>query len=161
MLVTGKAKTAIAEFAYCGTMYQEAPKSLERKFVSSENVIAFSSTISAMVGVSRSLKYEHDLSSAALLGQAVPKLQPNMKENWSMHTVKKVWSRPTLLDFNYWLKDKAEAHKRMKVSTTKSKSEDITQSVTRTKNGAKVFAAASSSSSSNGTRTKPNRLQLN
>ena len=95
-LVTCKAKTAIAEFAYCGTMYQEALKTLERKFGqphavvsahldklsgfpplkmhNSENVIAFSATISALVGVFRSLKYEHDLSSAALLGQAVQKL---------------------------------------------------------------------------------------
>ena len=151
-LVTGKAKAAIVKFAYCGTMYQDALKTLERKFGqpqavvsahldklnsfsplkmhTSENVIAFSATISAMVGVFRSLKYEHDLSSAALLGQAVQKLPPNMKEAWSMHTVKKDWSRPTLFDFNEWLKDKAEAHERMKVSTTKPKSEDSTQSVT-------------------------------
>ena len=94
-LVTGKAKTAIAEFAYCGTMYQNALKTPEQKFGqphavvsahldklsgfpplkmhNSENVIAFSATISALVGVFRSLKYEHDLSSTALLGQAVQK----------------------------------------------------------------------------------------
>ena len=135
--MTGKAKAAIVEFAYCGTMYQDAVKTLERKFGqsqavvsahldklnsfpplkmhNSENVIAFSATISAMVGVFRSLKYEHDLSSAALLGQAVQKLPPNMKEAWSMHTVKKDWSRPTHLDFNEWLKDKAEAHERIKL----------------------------------------------
>ena len=116
--VTGKAKTAIAEFAYCGTMYQDALKTLERifgqpqavvsahlvklnnfpplKMHNSDNVIAFSATISAMVGVFRSLKHEHDLSSAALLGQAVQKLAPNMKEAWSLHTVKKDWTRPTL-----------------------------------------------------------------
>ena len=107
-LVTGKAKTPIAKFAYCGTMYQDALETLERKFgqphavvsahleklsglsplkmPNSENVIDFSATISALVGVSRSLKYEHDLSSAALLGQAVQKLPPNMKEAWSMHS---------------------------------------------------------------------------
>ena len=88
-LVTGKAKTAILEFAYCGTTYHDALKTLERKFGqlqavvsahldklnsfpplkmhNSDNVIAFSATISAMVGVFRSLKYEHDLSNAALL----------------------------------------------------------------------------------------------
>ena len=182
-LVTGKAKTAIAEFAYCGTMYQEALKTLERNFRqshavvsahldklsgfpslkmhNSENVIAFSATISALVGVFRSLKYEHDLSSAALLGQAVQKLPPNMKEAWSMHTVKKDWSRPTLLDFNEWLKDKAEAHERMKASATKPKNGESAPSVTRTKTGAKVFASAASSASSNGTGTKPNRVQPN
>ena len=182
-LVTGKAKAAIVEFAYCGTMYQDALKTLERKFGqpqavvsahldklnsfpplkmhNSENVIAFSATISAMVGVFRSLKYEHDLSSAALLGQAVQKLPPNMREAWSMHTVKKDWSRPTLLEFNEWLKDKAEAHERMKISTTKPKSDESTQSVTRTKTGTKVFAATSSSASSKESRTKPNQMQLN
>ena len=182
-LVTGKAKAAIVEFAYCGTMYQDALKTLERKFGqpqavvsahldklnsfpplkmhNSENVIAFSATISAMVGVFRSLKYEHDLSSAALLGQAVQKLPPNMREAWSMHTVKKDWSRPTLLDFNEWLKDKAEAHERMKISTTTPKSDESEQSVTRTKTGTKVFAASSSSASPKESRTNPNQVQLN
>ena len=102
MLVTGKAKTAISEFAYCGTMHQDALKTLERKsgqpqavvsahldklnnflplkMHNSDNMIAFSATISAMVGVFRSLKYELDLSSGALLGQAVQKLPPNTKE---------------------------------------------------------------------------------
>ena len=82
-LVFGKAKTAIPEFAYCGSMYKDALKTLERKFGqpqaivsayldklsnfpsvkmhSSENIIAYSATISAMVGVFRSLGYEHDL----------------------------------------------------------------------------------------------------
>ena len=164
-------------------MYQDALKTLERKFGqpqavvsahldklnsfpplkmhNSENVIAFSATISAMVGVFRSLKYEHDLSSAALLGQAVQKLPPNMKEAWSMHTVKKDWSRPTLLNFNEWLKDKAEAHERMKISTTKPKNDESAQSVTRTKTCAKLFAASSSSTSLKESRTKPNQVQLN
>ena len=48
----------------------------------------------------------------------------------------------------------------MKISSTKPKSEDSAQSVTRTKAG-EVFAAASSSASSNGTGTEPNRVQLN
>ena len=181
-LVTGKAKTAIAEFAYCGTMYQDALKTLERKFGqpqavvsahldklnnfpplkmhNSDNVIAFSTTISAMVGVFRSLKHEHDLSSAALLDQAVQKLPSNMKEAWSLHTVKKDWSRPTLLDFNDWLKDKAEAQESMKVSSAKPKVDESAPTVTRTKTGAKVFAAASSSAPSTGTATKTNRVQL-
>ena len=78
-----------------------------------------------------------------------------------MHTVKKDWTRSTLLDFNEWLKDKAEAHERMKISTTKHKGEENAQPISRTKTGAKVFAAASSSASSNGTGTKPNRVQPN
>ena len=41
-----------------------------------ENVILLSATISAMFGVFRSLKYEHDVSSPASLRQAVQKLSP-------------------------------------------------------------------------------------
>ena len=56
-----------------------------------------------------------------------------------MHTVKKDWSRPTLLDFNEWLEDKAEAHERMKISAAKPKNDESAPSVTRTKTGAKVL----------------------
>ena len=117
-------------------------------------------TISAMVGVFRWLKYEHDLSSAALLGQTVQKLPPNMKEAWSLHTVKKNSTRLTLLDFNDWLEDKAEAHERMKVSSGKPKADESVSTVTRTKSGTKVFAATSSSAPSTGTITKTTRVQL-
>ena len=126
----------------------------------SDNVIAFSATISAMVGVFRSLKHEHELSSAALLSQAVQKLPPNMTEAWSLHTVKNDWTRRTLLEFNDWLKDKAEAHERMKVSSAKPKAEESASTVTRTKTGAKMFAAASSSAPSTGNATKTNRVQM-
>ena len=96
-LVSGKAKTAIAEFAYCGTMYKDALKTLERKFGqpqtvvsayldklanykpvkkqpvkmhNSDSIISYSATISSLVGVLRSLNYLQDLSGASLLGQA-------------------------------------------------------------------------------------------
>ena len=167
-LVTGKAKTAIAEFAYCGTMYRDALQTLERKFGqphavvtayldklssvpplkmhNSESIISYSATISGIVGVFRSLKYYHDLSSASLLGQAVQKLPPNMKEAWSLHVVKRNLARPTLLDFNDWLKEKAEAHERMKASSSKPKTEENSPSATnKTKTSTKVFASASSS----------------
>ena len=39
-LVSGKAKTAIAEFAYCGTMYKDALKTLERKFGQPQTVVS-------------------------------------------------------------------------------------------------------------------------
>ena len=81
-LVTGKAKTAIAEFGYCGTMYKDPLKALERKLGqpqavlsayldklskllplklhNSESVISYSATVSASVGV-RSLQGHQDL----------------------------------------------------------------------------------------------------
>ena len=180
-LVTGKAKIAIAEFAYCGTMYKDALKTLERKFGqphavvsayldklsqfppvkmhNSDSIISYSATISSLVGVFRSLSYEHDLSSASLLGQAVQKLPPNMKEAWSMNTVKKDLSRPTLIDFNAWLKDKAEAHERMKSSAGKTKPDESPTNVTRTKTGTKVFASTSSATSTPGPKGNPAILQ--
>ena len=72
-LVTGKAKTAIAEFAYCGLNYKDALKTLERKFGqpqavvsahlvklssfpplkmhNSDSIINYSAAISSLVGV--------------------------------------------------------------------------------------------------------------
>ena len=45
-----------------------------------------------------------------------------------MHTVKRNLDRPTLVDFNDWLKDKAEAHERMKTASGKTKKNENTQS---------------------------------
>ena len=128
-LVTGKAKAAIAEFAYCGAMYKDALRTLERKFGqpqavlsahldrlnrfpplkmhNSDNIINYSGCISSLVGVFKSLSYDSDLKSAALLNIAVQKLPPNLKESWSLFTVKKHWVKPNLLDFNDWFKEKA------------------------------------------------------
>ena len=166
-LVTGKAKVAIAEVAYCGAMYKDALKTLERKFGqpqavvtayldklanippvkmhNSVSIISYSATVSSLVGVFRSLNYVQDLSSATLLGQAVQKLPPNMKEAWSMHTVKSSLDRPTLIDFNDWLKDKAEAHERMKTASGKVKGdENVPNTATKTKTTSKIFAATTS-----------------
>ena len=164
-LVTGKAKIAIAEFAYCGLMYKDALRTLERKFGqaqavvsahldklsnfpplkmhNSDNIINYSAAISSLVGVFKSLSYDADLKSASLLNQAVQKLPPNMKESWSLFTVKKHWVKPTLLDFNDWLKEKAEAHDLMKQSATKAKPEENITSVTKTQTASKVFASNS------------------
>ena len=177
-LVSGKAKTAIAEFAYCGAMYKDALKTLERKFGqpqtvvsayldklanyspvkmhNSDSIISYSATVSSLVGVFRSLNYVQDLSSASLLGQAVQKLPPNLKEAWLMNTVKRNLDRPTLIQFNDWLKEKAEAHERIKATSSKPKTDDVTAStVTKTKTGTKVFAATTRNQDTTG--TKPRR----
>ena len=176
-LVSGKAKTAIAEFAYCGAMYKDALKTLERKFGqpqtvvsayldklanyppvkmhNSDSIISYSATVSSLVGVFRFLNYVQDLSSASLLGQAMQKLPPNLKEAWSMNTVKRNLNRPTLIQFNDWLKEKAEAHERMKATSSKAKTDDVTAStVTKTKTGTKVFAATLSNKETTGTKPR-------
>ena len=112
-LVTGKTKAAIAEFAYCGSMYRDALKTLERMFGqpkavvtahldklssyprvkmhNSDSIISFATVVSSLVCVFRSMSYDTDLRSSSLLNQAVHKLPPNLKESWTMHTVKKEW----------------------------------------------------------------------
>ena len=138
-------RVVIAEFAYCGAMYKDAVKVLDRKFGqplavvsadleklsiflplkvhNSESLISYSAKISALVGVFRSLHYHQDFSSASLLDQATHKLPPNLRETWPMHTVKN-WDRLTLLELNDWLEDEADAHETMKWSSGKPKIED-------------------------------------
>ena len=111
-------------------MYEDALATLQRKFgqpiaivgahfdklitfppikmQNSENINSFSSAISDLVAVLKSLSFNDDLKSVNLLNQAFSKLPPNLKEAWSMHTVRHNWQRSTLLDFNNWLKEKAE-----------------------------------------------------
>ena len=115
----------------------------------SEN--GFSSTISGLVAVFKSLSFNDDLKSVNLLNQAVSKLPPNFKEACSMQTVsvRRQWHRPTLLDFNEWLKEKSEGHERLKTINSKGKSEEpVKQKV-----GTKMFA--SNAKVSDKTKEKP------
>ena len=107
----------------------------------SDNIIYYSGCISSLVWVFKSLSYDSDLNSAALLNTAVKKLPPNMKESWSLFTVKKHWVKSTLLDFNDWLKEKAEAHYLMKNIAAKARTEGTNNSVTRSKVVSMAFAA--------------------
>ena len=109
----------------------------------SENIINCSALISTLVGVFRSLHYVQHLPSAAVLGQAVPKLQPNLREPWAKHTFKNKWSCPTLLEFNDWLKEKVEAHGMTKITSLKPKSDGNSSAITKKKTALKVFASTS------------------
>ena len=111
------------------------------KMHNSDNIINYAGCISSLLGVFKSLSYDSDLKSAALLNTAVQKLPPNMKESWSLFTVKKHWVKSTLLDFNDWLKEKAGAHNLMKNTKIKTKTEDTINPVTRSKVASKAFAA--------------------
>ena len=146
-LVSGKAKAAIQQFAYCGTMYDEALRTLQRKFGqpqavvsayleklskyppvkihSSESIIDFATTMGSLVGVFKSLRYEADLNSTSVLNQAVAKLPPNLKEAWSCFTVKQSQERPSLQEFNTWLQQKTEAHDRMQTFQSQPSSSPI------------------------------------
>ena len=164
--MTGKAKLAIADVAYSGWFYRDSLKTLERKFGqpqvvvgayfdklasytpvkihSSEQIIDFANFIASNIGVFRSLNYENDLRGAAMLNQAVYKLPPNLREQWFMHTVVKDMLRPTLIDFNDWLKRKGEAHERINVSgTSKPKTEE-----SKVKSNSKSFSATAAATGS-------------
>ena len=122
----------------------------------SDNIINYSATISSLVGVFRSLLYDSDLKSASLLNTAAQKLPPNMKESQgSFFTGKKHWVKPTLLDFNHWLKDNAEAHDLMKQTSSKAKTEDSTNSVVSTKDASKTFAANTQTKGTQGPTSTP------
>ena len=86
-----------------------------------------------------------------------------MKEAWSMHTVKRNLDRPTLVDFNDWLKGKSEAHERMKTASIKTKMDANTQAnVTKTKTTFKIFAATSSTNERvTNTKQKSDNLPTN
>ncbi len=164
-LVTGKAKCAIAEFAYCGEMYEDALATLKRKFGqpqtvvcayleklgkyppvkmhNSESLIKYSEVISSIVGVFRSLGYDHDLKSASLVNQAISKLPPNLKESWHFHTVKSKLEKPTFVNFSSWLQDRAEAHDRMQHGILNFKTSETSSSKPKTAN-AKNFVVSSS-----------------
>ena len=118
-----------------------------------DNTIKYSTTISSLVGVYESLSYESDLKSASLLNTAVQKLPPNLKESWSLFTVTKYWVKPTLLDFNDWLKEKAEAHDLMKQTSSKARTEDNTNSVVKTKVASGTFAANTQTKGTQGPTT--------
>ena len=148
-LVTGRAKTAISELSVeltNGVMYKDALATLQRKFGqphaiagahldklntfpplkmhNSENVFSFSSAIFGLVAVFKLLSFNDDLKSVNLSNQAVSKFPPNLKGAWSMHIVRHNWQRPTLLDFNNWLKEKAEGHEKLRLLNSKTKNEE-------------------------------------
>ena len=92
------------------------------KIPNSENVISLSSAISGVVAVFKALSFNVDLKSVNLLSQAVSKFLPNLRADWSMHTIRHNWQRPTILDFNNWLKEKSEEEEgRLRVINSKAK----------------------------------------
>ena len=173
-LVTGKAKTAIAIFAYCGAIYVEALETLEKfglpqavvgaylnklatyaavKMHSSESIISYASTISSLVNTFQSLSYESDHRSASLFNQAVSKLPPNLREGWFLHTVKRNLYRPTLLDFKTWLQEKSEARNRMQSTQKKSSMNESAQSGAKPKFSKAISSNVQSSRDSMSVKT--------
>ena len=90
--------------------------------------------------VFKSLSIGPDHKKAYFLKTAAQKLTPHMKESLWLFIVKKQWTRPTLLDFNDQLKEKDEAHNLAK-TWSKARTEDITNSVAKTKVASKTSAA--------------------
>ncbi len=68
-----------------------------------ESLIKFSEIVSIIVGVFRSLGYDHDLKSASIVNQAISKMPPNLKESWHFHNVMSKLEMPTFVSFSTWL----------------------------------------------------------
>ena len=163
--VTGEPRTTIAEIAYRGSIYRDAVGALEPKFrqtravVSAhltkvshfpalkkhmtDNIISFSAAISSLFEVLWSLHYLQDLTSGTLLDQVVQKSSSNLKEALAMHTAKNKRSRPTLLDLNDQLKEKAEAHERMNITSVKPNSDGLSPAIKKPKPLKNRFASTS------------------
>ena len=109
------------QHAIVGAHLDKLKTFLPLKMHNSENVISFSSAKSDLVAVFKSLSFKYDLNSVKLLSQAVSKLPPNLKEAWSMHSVRHNWQRPTLLNSRNWLKEKAEGDERLRVFKSQAK----------------------------------------
>ena len=84
-----------------------------------------------------------------MVDQGVHNFSPVLKEAWAMHTVKNEWSRPILLEFNDWLKEKAKTHEMMGVTSLKPQSYDNSTTITKTRTALKVFASTSKADESN------------
>ena len=174
-LVSGKAKTTISECDYCGAMYKDALKTLERTFGQPQTVVSayvdklanypqskciIVTAISAFLPLFPPGLVFSDLWTMYKICQVLPcwakpyrNIRQNLKEAWSMNTVKRNLDRPTLIQFNNWLKEKAEAHERMKVTSSKPTTDDVlTSTVTKSKTGTKDFAATSSNQDTTGTK---------
>ena len=122
------------------------------KIHESNSIINFASTVSNLVGVFKSLSHTQDLEGFALLNQALAKLPPKIKESWALHTVKRTLHQPSLLDFNNWLAEKAEAHERMRANTPKNRNPENQANV-----GASQTVRKTLSSNSKASVKKPYR----
>ena len=80
----------------------------------SDSIEKFASTISNLVGVLNSLSSTQDLKAVALLIQALGKLPRNVKESCALYTLKKSLNLSSLLHFNDWMVEKADARKHSK-----------------------------------------------
>ena len=78
-----------------------------------------------------------------LTKRALQKLLPNIKKSWLLSINKKHWVKRTLLYFNDWLKEKAQADNQMKQSATNAKLEDNSTSITKIKTASKLSASNS------------------
>ena len=118
--VIGRAKDAIAGYAYSGDLYVGAPQKLESRFGQWYTVVKthlnrlqkwskmsvkrlhelwrYSDVVSVAVKSFQRLGYDDDLYAANNLNMVVKKLPPSLRIKWKDHKRDKVLMRPNLLD---------------------------------------------------------------
>ena len=136
-LLTGKAKRAVNGMGFSGAMYDEAWKTLERKFGQPHHIVSsqlakiqsfsqvrfndlgalveFADTVSSFVNILQQFGYSNDLFSSSNLDIAVSKLPLDTKRRWFafIETPGKAFKAPNLIEFNSWLQEEAQVHERL------------------------------------------------
>ena len=124
--VSGNAQHTIAGMLCDGTLYEDALKALKDRFGREEDVIhaslknvfcspsptyldpvsleRFHASVHCLVTVFQSLGYKGDLESVENLRRVVEKLPSDMRRDWGEHLLNIEPDRPTLVNFDDWLR---------------------------------------------------------
>ena len=116
-------------------MHKDALKTIERKFGQSqavvnsyldklsnfpplkmsysESMVSYSATTSVLVRVLRSVHYHQDFSSASILGPSDTEAATKFERSLVFVYGEKQLELSDIIEFNNWLKEKAEAHERI------------------------------------------------
>ena len=83
-----------------------------------------------------------------------------MKESWAFHTVERSLKQPSLLHFNDWLPEKAEAHERMQANALKNQNQENQASAGPSKTVTKNLSSKSKVSDKKANQPYHESLQL-
>ena len=161
-MVTGKAKEAIAGLGYTAEIYNVAWNVLVRNFGKPQMIvnsqlkriysfppmkpydeaalIKFAKIVSSCVNVLAHFNYVGDLNSEGVLGSATRKLTVDLKTKWLTHVKQMNLYQPGLAVFSEWLKDIAEVHDELLLSSNPNA--DRAKSSYKEKAGGSTFATS-------------------
>ena len=83
-----------------------------------------------------------------------------MKESWALHTVERSLIQPSLLHFDDWLAEKAEAHERLQANALKNRNQENQASAGPSKTVTKNLSSKSKVSDKKANQPYHESLQL-